>query len=109
VRERGRAIERWRRIGRLLPTEVRERVFEPAYEDLARAWLGEGAGGSGRLFGPRALSMLFLAAVVTVPRLILDRRRILGFAKVVVWSAIVTGSLLVIVLVALRPFLAYEG
>jgi hypothetical protein len=31
--------ERWRVLGRLLPREVRERVFEPAFSDLLYAWL----------------------------------------------------------------------
>ncbi|MEM7414360.1 MAG: hypothetical protein AAF389_02620 [Gemmatimonadota bacterium] len=34
-----RGAERWRWVGRLLPREVRERVFEPAFEDLKYAWV----------------------------------------------------------------------
>jgi hypothetical protein len=52
--------------------------------------------------------MLAVSASVSLPSL-LEGRRLLRVARVVALCAFLGGSILVLVFVALRPFLGYEG
>jgi hypothetical protein len=44
VPDRATGVERWRALGRLLPRDVRERIFEPAFGDLTYHWLTSDVG-----------------------------------------------------------------
>jgi hypothetical protein len=79
----GRSAGRWRALGRLLPREVRERVFEPAFADLLRAWLTSSR--SGVPFPLRAVGTLLGCLPIAVPRLFVREGRLtrLGRASIV--------------------------
>jgi len=69
VREfEARAAARWRGLGRILPREVRERIYEPAFSDLLYRWLTQSA--PQRLpFGMYALATVLGCARIAVPRM----------------------------------------
>ena len=62
---------RWFRLGGLLPAEVRRRIFEPAYYDLARRHLVAGEG----WFGLDVLRLLAGSSCHGLVFLLRDRRR----------------------------------
>ena len=77
-------ISRWRRLGRLLPRDVRERVFEPAFADLTYGWLT--AADPRVPFGIRAVGTFVGCARIAIPRVIVRDRRLTRVGKIVVWS-----------------------
>ncbi len=83
---------RWRRLGRLLPREVRERVFEPEFGDLVHHRLTRRAR-SRVPFGLLALGTLLGCAPIAIPRLFVRRGRMTRLGRVTAWSAAVLGSL----------------
>lgn len=66
--------DRWlRALGSLLPTRVREYVFEPACYDLVEETLEQHRGT--RLLVPRIAAILLHVAVVNFPRVLFEGRR----------------------------------
>ena len=88
-------VERWRALGRLLPSDVRERIFEPAFGDLTYHWLTSDAGR--RLpFGVRALSTYLGCFPVAIPRLFVRGGRLTGFGRVSVWAVAVLATVMLV-------------
>jgi hypothetical protein len=96
VPERAASVERWRVLGRFLPREVRERIFEPAFGDLSYQWLS--SDGERRLpFGVGALSTFFGCFRVVIPRIFVRGGRLTGFGRASVWTvAVLTTVMLVL-------------
>ncbi len=95
---------RWFVLGRLLPREVRTRIFEPAYNDLLREWLASGEEAPPWRFGVRALGILGGSAGVGVRRALLRRERIATVLKLVAGLVTLIAILLVVLL---RDWIAY--
>lgn len=71
---RGTTWNRWLGfLGRLLPTPIRERVFEPACYDLALEHLRGRR--STHLLGPRIFAILVYVATANFPRVLFENRR----------------------------------
>lgn len=106
VRRRGAGLERWRALGRLLPREIRERVFDPAFSDLLRTWV-KGRGSAGALpFGLHALGTFVGCVPIAVPRLFIDRGRLTRLGRV---SLISVGLIVLVVLVMNSVYDAYAS
>lgn len=101
-------IERWRRIGRILPRDVRERIFEPAFYDVARAWLGDRDARGPVPFGVRVLWTMLGCVPIALPRLVVHRGRLTKLGRFAGLAA-VGASILVTLLIVLRPYLGYGG
>lgn len=85
----------WRSLGRLLPGDVRERVFEPAcYEHLRRRLEG---GGQTTWVPVYALTAFFAIAGLNLPWVFFDGRRLSGLGK----ATLVAGVIAVTVVYAL--------
>lgn len=89
-------ISRWRWLGRLLPRDVRERVFEPAFADLTYGWLT--AADRRVPFGVRAVGTFMGCIRIAIPRVIVRHRRLTRVGKVVVWG----GAAIVLVILSWR-------
>ena len=70
--ETGKGHGRWLWLGGLLPAEVRNRIFEPAYYDLARRHLVTDQG----WFAMRVLSLLLGSSCHGLIFLLRDHRRL---------------------------------
>lgn len=102
-----RTVARWLRLGRLLPREVRERVFEPAFYDVVRTWLQSGPGSRGIPFGARALWTALRCGPIALPRAFFNHGRLTKLSRIAIGIAAVGTSVLLALLVALRPYLGY--
>lgn len=92
-----RTKEVWRSLGRLLPTDVRERIFEPAFSDLLYAWITEVERERRVPFGVRAVGTYVGCFPIAVPLLFVRGGRLTRFGRITVWStAVVSISLLVL-------------
>ena len=80
----------WCWLGRLLPTHVRERVYEPACYEHLRSGL-EGPGRRAPSIALYAVAAFVAAASFNLPRVFFDGRRLSGLGK----------AMLVVVAVAL--------
>lgn len=88
-------VERWRALGRLLPRDVRERIFEPAFGDLTHDWLTSDC--DHRVpFGVRALSTLLGCFPVAIPRLFVRGGRLTGFGRASVWVVAVLATVMLV-------------
>lgn len=87
--ERPPRFERWRLLGRLLPAEVRERVFDPAFSDLLRAWLTRRPDAESPPFGLQAFGTYVGCVPFAIPRLFVRRGHLTRFGKIAVWISIV--------------------
>ena len=70
--EMGTGHGRWFRLGALLPAEVRRRIFEPAYYDLARRHLVTREGG----FALGVVGLLLGSSCQGLMLLLRDHRRV---------------------------------
>ncbi len=93
---------RWFGIGSLLPAEVRQRLFEPAYYDLVREELAERKGARGWPFGLRAVWLLLASSAQGVVFFLQDRQRRRKFAIGLAWTA---GIITVIMALLLREWI----
>jgi hypothetical protein len=101
------SFERWRSLGRLLPADVRERLFDPAFADLTHAWLtATEKPTSGIPFGLRVLVTYMGCLSISVPRLFYRRRRLTRLSRVAVWALSV---LAVVAAVVMRMTEVYAG
>ena len=100
-------VSRWRWLGRLLPRDVRERVFEPAFADLTYGWLTTA---ERRVpFGVRALGTFMGCISIAIPRVIVRERRLTRFGKVVVWGGAAIVLLVLVVANLTEGYAAYES
>jgi hypothetical protein len=87
MRDGGGSLEGWRWLGRLLPADIRERVFEPALGDLQRAWLTGGSRPASLPFGVYALGTYLGCVPGAVPLLFVRRGRLTRLGRTALWSA----------------------
>ena len=93
--DRERGVERWRALGRLLPRDVRERIFEPVFGDLTYHWLTSGS--DRRVpFGVQALSTFLGCFPVVIPRLFVKGGRLTGFGRASVWAVAVLATVMLV-------------
>ncbi len=104
--ERETGVERWRALGRLLPRDVRERIFEPAFGDLTYHWLTS-AGGRRLPFGLRALSTYLGCFPVAIPRLFVRRGRLTGFGRASVWAVAVLATVMLVLANFAQTYASY--
>jgi len=91
-------VERWRLLGRLLPAEVRERIFEPAFGDLLRSHLTTREGAASRVPFPVRVAATFLGcAGIALPRLVVRHGRLTRFARVGL-SVVAVATVVVVIL-----------
>ena len=102
----GRSIARWRRLGKLLPRDVRERVFYPAFADLTRAWLTRSGRHRSRPsgFGVRVVATWLRCLPIALPRLLLRDGRLTRAGRAVVWGG---ATALVVLLVVVNLQVRY--
>lgn len=79
-------VERWRALGRLLPRDVRERIFDPAFSDLVYTWLNSADGPRRVAFGVKAMSTYVACFPIAIPRLFVRRGRLTRFGRLSVWA-----------------------
>jgi len=85
-------------LGRLLPRETRERVFDPALGDLMYAWLASPMRQQrGMPFGVRAVATYLGCVPSAVPRLFVERGRLTRVGRVAAWTATVFVALVLVV------------
>lgn len=100
-------FERWRALGRLLPSDVRERVFDPAFSDLMYAWLTETDDRDrGLPFGVRVMGTYVGCIPISVPRLFYRQGKLTRFGRVTAWTV---STLVVAAAVASRMAETYAG
>lgn len=93
---------RWVLLGRLLPSEIRERVFEPAYADLRYTFLtSRRPRGS---FGLRVLGTWLGCIPIAVPRVIVRNGRLTRLGRGVLVGATVVTVYLVVVTQLYGPY-----
>jgi hypothetical protein len=91
------SFDRWHALGRLLPAETRERLFDPAFADLPRAWLTTPAGA--RVPFPIAVIGIWLDCLARgVPWLFVPRRPLTRVGRVCLAGTVVV-TIIVVVLV----------
>jgi len=78
--------ERWQSLGRLLPEDVRERVFDPAFADLMRAWLTAGEGRRHIPFGVQAVGTYVGCFPIAIPRLFVRHGRLTRVGRLSLWA-----------------------
>ena len=81
-------MRRWLRLGALLPRDVRERVFEPAFSDMARRWLTL-RGGSRVPFGIHAFATYLACLPIAVPSCFVKAGKLTRLGRVTLWTAAV--------------------
>ncbi len=97
MREYAWGPERWRALGRLLPQDVRERIFDPAFSDLMRAWLTASEGRRRLPFAVQAVGTYVGCFPIAIPRLFVHNGRLTRFGRVSLWAVgiLATGTLVV--------------
>ena len=100
--------ERWRALGRLLPRDVRERIFEPAFGDLMHHWLTT-SGKSSRLpFSVRALSTFLACCSVAIPRLFVRGGRLTGFGRASAWAVAIVATITLVLANVAQTYATYD-
>ena len=88
----------WQFVGALLPPDVRRRIFEPAYYDLARERLVAGAGPGGSWFALGVFRLLVGSVGHGMVMLLRDRRRAQRFLLTLGLLALMTSLVLAVLL-----------
>ena len=102
--DRAPPTERWRVLGRLLPREVRERIFEPAFSDLRVAWLRSGGASRHLPFGLHVVGTYVGCFGIAIPRMFVHEGRLTHVGRYSLWAA---GLLAAVVLVAANVAQSY--
>jgi hypothetical protein len=98
-------FERWRGLGRLLPADVRARVFEPALADLVHTWLTDRENRGSIPFGLRALVTCLGCLPAAGRGLFIRRGRLTLLGRHWAWALV---ALTVIGMTAARIWLGYQ-
>ena len=85
-------------MGRLLPADVRERVFDPAFSDLLRAWLTRRPDAESAPFGLQVFGTYVGCVPFAIPRLFVRGGHLTRFGKVAVWVSIVLALVWIVLL-----------
>ena len=99
-------MERWRKLGRLLPRDVRERIFDPAFADLTRAWLTSKERPKRLPFGVHVVGTWAGCFSITIPRLFVQHGRLTRFGRLSLWTV---GFLATIVLLLMNLARTYAS
>lgn len=89
---------RWRTLGRLLPAEIRTRVFDPAFSDLLRSHLTRESAGRAVPFGAQVVAMIASCLAIALPRVFVQRGSLTRFGRGVLWTASLAGLIWLVVL-----------
>jgi len=81
VPDDARSPERWLVLGRLLPQDVRERIFDPAFFDMLHAWLTASERDRRLPFGIQAMGIYAGCFPIAIPRLFVDHGRLTRFGR----------------------------
>lgn len=96
--------ERWVRwlsvLGRLLPQQLRESVFEPACYDLVRDTLEHHR--NAYLLAPRLIGILLHVSAINFPRVLIDHRRPSRLALLLCGGLLTTAGILVSLALVMR-------
>lgn len=99
-------LGRWRRLGRLLPRDVRNRVFEPALADLMHERLAGGRGARRLPFGLLALGTCLGCLPPAARRVLVRGGRLTRVGQIAIWALTVL-TVLTFALVRLRQAYGY--
>ena len=103
----GAILGRWRRLGFLLPSGVRERVYEPALTDLWLRWIAPPTGRRPP-FALHAAGTLFGCIPLAMATLFVERGHLTRFARVSLRVVVGLVTLVAALQVAAELFGAYE-
>lgn len=87
-------------LGKLLPSRMREVVFEPACYDLVRETLKQQR--SSRLLAPRLVGILVHVALANFPGVLIDNRRPSRLALMISGLMLLMLLTLILVVIAMR-------
>ena len=87
----------WHVLGRLLPADVRERIYEPAFGDMLRAWLTAPAGSRRTPFVVRALGTWLGCLAIGVPRWFVRDRKLTRLGQASAWALVLLVTLALVV------------
>ena len=107
VREYTWGPERWRALGRLLPQNVRERIFDPAFSDLLRAWLMASKGRRRFPFAVQAVGTYVGCFPIAIPRLFVHNGRLTRFGRVSLWAVGILATVTLVVANMARLYATY--
>lgn len=93
-------------MGRLLPREIRDRVFEPAFSDLLHSWLTE-PDDRRTPFGMRVVATLVGCVPIAARHLLVRAGRLTRLGRVTVWGTAIGASVVLLLLTVIRPYLDY--
>ncbi len=99
--------ERWRGLGRLLPQNVRERIFDPAFSDLMRAWLMASKGRWRLPFAVQAVGTYVGCFPIAIPRLFVHNGRLTRFGRVSLWAVGILAAVTLVVANMARLYATY--
>ncbi len=90
----------------MLPQDVRERIFDPAFSDLMRAWLTASEGRRRLPFAVQAVGTYVGCFPIAIPRLFVHNGRLTRFGRVSLWAV---GLLATVVLVLANIVQSYAS
>lgn len=108
MRDDASRVERWRSLGRLLPREVRERVFEPAFADLTYAWLTSSEESRRLPFGAHAMGTYLGCFSIAIPRLFVRGGRLTRFGRFSFWALGVLATVALLVANMAQSYASYS-
>ena len=95
-------------LGRLLPKDVRVRIFEPAYEDMLYNWLSSPSRSRRRL-ELDALTTWMACVPIAVPRSIVRDGRLTRAGRTLVWGGVAAVLLVLLVANLADVYASYDG
>ena len=107
MRDRAPRMERWRVLGRLLPREVRERVFEPAFADLTYAWLTSRKESRRLPFGAHVMGTYVGCFSIVIPRIFVRGGRLTRFGRFSFWAVGVLAAVALLVANIAQSYASY--
>ena len=105
--DRNGAFERWSALGKLLPRDVRERIFEPAFGDLARSWLTAGRPAGTVPFGLQVLGTFLRCFPIALPRLFFRGGRLTRVGWFSAWAVAVLATVVLVITNLTKTYASY--
>jgi hypothetical protein len=96
-------------LGRLLPREVRERIFEPAFWDVLHERLSDDPRRTHLPFAFHACGLWVGCLPIATPRLFVKDGNLTRLSRGVLWSVAVAAAVVLIFVNVVRPYLGYTG
>jgi len=96
-------------LGRLLPREIRVRVFEPALSDLIYRWASAPAIGRRVPFGLQALGTYVGCFPLAIPRIFVREGRLTRFGHAALWGSVVFAGFVLVVSTLAQSYGTYGG